>query len=152
MEISDLLPKIVEILEVDAKIEAFCQANFSKSPKIFLGFDEDNPPEPEDYPVIVIPAVNRAERGDSKGFITYMVLIGVAVVNKERDVSGKHVVYKGLGQSEKFRELVESAFFGKVGHKVNVASQTTTDVIYPIFAATTEIEIQFVQTSRSPVK
>lgn len=152
MEISDLLPKVLEILENDAKIEEFCQSSFQKSPKIFIGFDDDNPPPQADYPVIIIPAINRAERGDSKGFLTFILLLGIGIVNANVETSGKHVVYSGLSQVERLREIVETAFFGKVGHKVNVASQTTTEVIFPIFAAVTEIEIQFVQTSRTPVK
>ncbi len=155
MEISELFTKVVEILETDASIEKFCQDEFQKSPKIWVGFDDDNLPEPADYPIIVIPSISRAERGDNKGYITYVLLVGVGVIGEAAEKSGKRVVYKAISQVERLRELTESAFFssvGKLGHKIDVSGQTTSEVVFPIFSSATEIEISFLKTSRSPIK
>lgn len=150
--VEDILALIQETLAANTDIEYYSQQKYSKSCRVFVGIDEDNPPKQEDYPVIIIFSVNRAERGESSKFVVYEAVIGVGVVNESCVVDGKKTTYIGMAEAERLRELVEAALFGKVAHKTDVQGQTSSEIIFPLFRSDTVIKLSFIQTSQSGIK
>ena len=153
MNVSEVLEALRNTLAADADIKTFCQAKYAKNPKIFLGVSDDYPPTKDDYPVIAIFHVLRSSRGDSQRFITYQALIGVGVLKETIDTSvNGQVTLPGLVEVERLRELVESAIFGKVGHKQDVNGETATEVLFPLFRSDTIINLEFLRTHGNSMK
>lgn len=149
MNISNLMDAISDLLVNDSTIESFCQTNWQKSPTIFFGFDEDNLPPLEKYPIIVVPGIARSARGEGQSNLGYEIPIGIAVVDEEREELPKKVNYRGLKRVEKLREIVEEAFLAsQIGDIISVNGQTITETIFPIFSSITVFEVQIVENKR----
>ena len=147
--IETILTQVFDTIASDADIEYYCQLKYTKSPKIFLGIDEDNPPSASDYPVIVIFSISRSARGESNKWVDYDVVIGVGVINQTKNEDGNKISLPGLLEAEHLRELVETALFGKIAHKTDVSAETYSDIIFPLFRSDTKIRLSFLQTSRT---
>jgi hypothetical protein len=154
---STLLTITRDVLAADEGIKAYTQDKYSKDPLVILGNDEEDPPTQADYPVIIIFAVDRAERGESEKTLRYNLEIGVGVVNSTIDTAtlGKKT-YPGKVEAEELRELVEDALFKRQGAtglnaSLDIVGGTQSDVDFPIFRSDTIIEIKQNRTSRNPL-
>ena len=152
-QIETIITQVHDTISTSVDVEYYCQLKYSKSPQVFLGIDEDNPPVPSDYPVIVVFSISRSARGESNKFLDYEVVIGVGIINDSKTVDGKKIIYPGLLEAEHLRELVESSLFcAGIAHKTDVGAETYSDVIFPLFRSDTKIRLSFLQTSRTSVK
>lgn len=161
---SEFLTKLQDLITLDADVKAYCQTNYGKDPLVFLGSDDEDPPDPEtDYPVIVIFAVDRDERGEGDNITRYSAEVGVGIVNDtvETGVSGKKT-YPGKKQAEELRELVEDAIFKRQGAgdggnliglnaSVDIVGGSQSDALFPIFRSDTVIQLKRKRTSRNPL-
>lgn len=160
--IDKILERLQDTLASDEDIEAYCQEQFKKSPRVYLGTDPDNPPPDEDYPLVVLYAVPKSERGNVNRTKTHEIILGAGVWNKtvtrtedmeaaENLTEAKKVTYAGFPQAERLRELAESAIMASlIMDKIEVGSETFPDVIFPIFRSDTKIELSVRVSTRSP--
>jgi hypothetical protein len=155
---SDLLITIGKVLEENQDLKDWCNTNFSKPQTVYLGLDTENPPAQEDYPLIMVFYVERL-RGESDTRQTFSVEIGAGIFKKElvkpeATQNPNLKAYTGLLLVEQFRELVEDTLFKsmpKIGGKIDVTGETTTEVYYPFFRSNTLVSADFVRTSRTPL-
>ncbi|MCK5614115.1 hypothetical protein KAR91_70275 [Candidatus Pacearchaeota archaeon] len=153
---SQLLTELRDIIDASAELKVFTQNLYSKDPKIFLGEDLENPAEQADFPVIVIYAVERGERGESDNKISYDAEIGCGIVNSTVTTSGQKVTLPGIVEVEQFREAVEDAIFKAQATftalvNIDILGGTISNVLFPIFRSDTVIRFAQRRTSRNPL-
>ena len=110
MELWDLLTKIRDRLKDDADIKAWCQANYSSDHTLYISYDERNPPPDDDFPILVISAVEQ-NRSLGEDYGPMMIEIGYGVYDDTKTTSGNVVTYAGLQNILGFRETVETVLF-----------------------------------------
>lgn len=155
MKASDLLILLGTKIEESQELKDWSQTHFGKDHTVYIGIDQENPPEETDYPLIVIFYIERI-RGESDKRITYSAEIGAGifkegVVFPDQTENPNLKSYAGLPLVEEFRELLEDVLlYSKIG-LVDVTGETTTEVYYPFFRSNTLFSLEFIRTSRKPL-
>lgn len=140
MKVSTLLDDVLNVLHSgtpNQDIETFVQSKFGKSYMVYRGVDPNNAPEPENYPIIVIKGIDRAEQGEESRFFTYVLQISVTILNSNIDTSTNPSIvdYEGLKQVEEFREVVENVLIASqnLSFMVHATGETFRESIYPVY-------------------
>lgn len=151
MNAPQILTALGKALSADEAITQYCQNEFGKDRKVYLGIDNLDPPPADEYPLIVVYYVERF-RGEGASRIRYAAEIGVGVHNKDiAHVEGSNLhEYTGLRQAEELRELVEDAVLRTRLGKIDVAGDTRSEAYYPVFRANTLIVLETIRSSRGP--
>lgn len=152
---SELLYLLGEILEENAAIKAWCNTNFNREQKVYIGIDNEDTPKEEETPLLVVYYVERVI-GDSQNRISYVAEVGAGLHKKELvqpklDTHPNLKAYTGLPLVGDFRELAESAVLAaspRIAGKIDVTGETTTRGFYPFFRSNTLMHFEFVRTSR----
>ena len=148
METHELLSLIQETLADDMAVNAWCLDIFGKVPTVFLGMDEENPPDQDHYPVIMILDC-RETRGRHSRARSWSVEIGVGIVQPEILAVPQRRIYSGFLQAETFRSLVESALLAlRRPHKIDVSGDAGRGDDYPLYCSFTQITFEETITSR----
>jgi len=132
MTTTELLTAIRDALAADTTISEWCTSEFSKSPTIFLGLDQQNPPPEGDYPLIAILGVEQV-RGDTNRDLEWNISLGVGVINSEIVTSGVKKTATGFLQCETLRELVENAVYRARIVPMESAGEASTVSYHPIY-------------------
>lgn len=102
-EITDF---IADKVLASAEIEAYCQTNFSQSLMVLIGVDNNNPPEVQDLPCLIVEPTSKNIGSEDSNFDYEIALhIGIEGVDKPT-ISGNKVVYDGVYQIEELGSLI----------------------------------------------
>lgn len=126
--VNEVVEHYVGALANDAALEAFCQATFGKSPKIFVGVDTRNPPGKADTPFIVFRPGPSAE-GDEAGTFQYTFTVDWILVDEGSTTTGGVVVMDGIKKSDDFGQAILAALRGA---SANVVLSSWTYYIEPV--------------------
>lgn len=87
-------------------IDDYCIANYGKSLMVFIGVDNNNPPEVEDLPCLIIePTVKNMGSKDS--VFDYEIALHLGIKGADKPiVSGNKVTYEGVYQIEEIGNMV----------------------------------------------
>jgi len=110
MQFWTLIEKIRDALKDQADILTWCTDNYGQGHKIYIGYDEENPPEQGDYPVIVITPSGQ-DRSINVDYGPMEVDIGYGLYDTTRSESDNVITYQGIENILAFRKIVEDTLF-----------------------------------------
>jgi hypothetical protein len=128
----EVLDLIQTTLENDAAIFAWCETNFGRDPKIFIGIDPFDPPEFDNCPMIVVSSGARF-RESNQAYIDHSINVGVGIKNEAKTTGVNTVRFDGIDQLDLFANMVEIALtraFNQSGFATH-QEPTYVDVIVP---------------------
>jgi len=132
----------------DERISAWCVSNFGAAQTVFVGMDEQHPPDPDtDYPVIVITGI-RQTRGDSDRELSWEIEIGAAVKNDATVTVSNTTTYTGFGQAETLREMAEDAIFRAGIGTVGTRAESGASSAHPYYVSGSVIPITVLKSNR----
>lgn len=149
MGIKEILEKLRDGLANDASLKSYCQTEYGKDQTVFLGLDKRNPPKEHDTPVIIIAYVEKTEIiGNRK---KYRILIGYSITKITIIISGNKTTYEGFPLVEELREKSETVLLSlrKSLGKIDLESAVVENSIFPQFTASTFVNIEIINSSRS---
>ena len=145
----DLLEKLRDTIAQNQELQSYCQATFSKNATVFLGIDEEEPPQQSELPSIILFGIDR-EKGASNR-ILYSIAVNIAIVDESEAILGQDTkTLEGVSKIENMLEFVENAVFANQPNlgKVDISGETLQRIFFPIFAIQTVIKIEKIKTSR----
>jgi hypothetical protein len=147
MTTSELLDAIKNALVADQPLNSWCLAEFSRAPTIFIGIDPRKDPDESVYPIIAVVGLSQG-RGDDRREHRWDIPVGVGVVNETITVSGASVVYNGLAQVERMRELAEDALYRARIASMGTSGDASSECYYPLFVSFTTVVFTAPKTTR----
>ena len=94
---SEVLDTVATAIINASEVNDFCQTKYGKAPKVYVGFDLDNPPGTQDYPVIAVAGPFSSDI-DDRGMERredLRISITVCVYNESIETDGQKVTYPG---------------------------------------------------------
>jgi len=114
MDINDLIDDFSVGIAQDADVLEWSNQNFGKDLKVFVNFDQENPPGADDCPLAaVIPESKRF--GQTIRDPEHIVNVIACVRNnasRQHPSVGNITEYQGVSQIEDLRKLIETALVG----------------------------------------
>jgi hypothetical protein len=153
MTTAELLDAIRGALVADQPLNSWCLSEFSKAPTVFIGTDPRKDPEYDektgksDYPAVAVMGLSQG-RGDDRREHRWDIPIGVGLLNETRTVSGNSVVYEGLAQVERLRELVEDALYRARIASMSTSGDASSECLYPLFVSYTTVIFTVLKSTR----
>lgn len=151
MTTAEILQAAQAALIADAELTAWCTAQFSQAPTVWLGIDSNQPPVETDYPVVALASVEQS-RGGARGEIGWRLMIGVGVINEALVSSGSARTYPGFLQAEDLRELAENALYRArvAGLTVGVDSEAeaSSESYHPLYVSYTTVIVSALKSTR----
>lgn len=156
---TDIFEKIAEMIAKSLIIHAFCQNKFQKGITIYIGLEQEFQPPGEDYPLIVIVAVDRAERGNQTQQNVLTASLGIGIKTSENaieeiailETGAKIKKYHGIFLIEELRILVEQEILTMpgVGAKISVTGETFLQNLFPLFKSSSTIQFEMPKSFRN---
>jgi len=148
-DVSSVITAIRTAWQNDADILSFCQENYGSKPFIFIGMDEQNPPQENYYPIIAALEF-RTRGGGSSGRTIYEIEIGCGVLNKniETDETNRTFIYTGVFRAEKLRTLAFDALVKNNFGKITVKGDTGQASNFPMFISGMTVSIEVINSNR----
>lgn len=147
MTTHELLVLLRDALADDMILDRWCVEQFGKSPTVYLGIDEENPPPEEDYPVVAIVGADHV-RGEAERETGWPVFIGVAIVNTSIETDGKKRTYVGLLQAEALREHAENAIYRARIAGVGSSGNASQESFFPLFVSYSTVTVKELRSTR----
>ena len=115
MNITTLLNKIRDDTADDAATKSWCQSNYSKDHKVYVGTDTRNPAGASDFPLVHIFPIGKIA-GYELEEQDHVIGATCGIIDDDFVTGGKSnvVEYEGIDNNEAFRKLVETAIKGAV--------------------------------------
>lgn len=105
LNISDIKNKWRDALKNSSAIDDFCQNNFGKSAKIFVGLNVKKTLGENDYPLIILRPGTKIE-GLRQERNRYAISISWGIIDGNVTVSGNVVEYNGIDKIEELGQLI----------------------------------------------
>ena len=147
MDATEFMTELADRLSNDKDIVAWCVEKFGRGPTIFLGIDENAPPEQDDYPSIAISGVSRAM---TQNHYQKSWDIGIGIGIYEETISSSEIAhgsatvilkkFDGFLLAEAFIDLIEKCIIRKF--KVTFQGEHSTVSYYPLFVSYTTATIE----------
>jgi len=144
---AELCAEIRNAIATDSALLAWCVAQFGKSPSVWVGIDEENPPAASQYPVIALLKIDQI-RGGSKDENVWELTLGIAVSNNGIVTSGITYTYTGMLQAETLRELAEDSIYRAKLSSADSDGQSMSINDYPLFISFSVMTIRILRTTR----
>ena len=109
MDYWTLIGKIRDAVKSASGITSWCTTNYGQQHKVYIGYDEKNLPDQDDYPIIVISPTGQHAALDDYG--EFGVEIGYGLVDAAEGTSGNVITYQGVQNLLEFRKTVETVLF-----------------------------------------
>lgn len=109
-DMNTLLQALRDGIADDSATKTWCNTNYGQDHKVYVGLDQDNPPDQNNYPIVsVYPLSKRG--GYSADEVNHQFGIMVGIYDTSLATGGKTnvVEYKGVQNVEAFRKLVAAA-------------------------------------------
>lgn len=97
-------------IAADATLKAWCAANYGQHQWVYEGFDPENPPPQDRYPMVAILPDNRLtgrSRDDEE--IGLLLIFGVVDETATESTTSRTVIYRGAANCIAMRRLVLAA-------------------------------------------
>jgi len=147
MTTSEILKEIqIAILE-DGTLNDWCKEMFDCLPTCYLGIDEENPPDQDDYPVIALVGVTQ-NRSDLNRELSWDIDLGVGVINPEVTEGDNHKIYTGFLLAEELREYAENAIFRSSFSRITVAGEASSVSYHPLYVSYSTINVKLKRSSQ----
>ena len=148
--IAEVIAAIGLALTTDSAFLSWCTAQFAKTPTVYIGIDENNPPAESVYPIAAL--VDIREVSDVPGNRrTFDIDIGFGVINSTITTSSKLVTYAGFAQAESFREQGELAVIRALASpNVKFTGNAERIQMYPTFVSYTTLTVEENVSRRGP--
>jgi hypothetical protein len=151
IDTTTMLELVRDTLAADARIEAFCRTNYSRSIALYLGFNDDKDAlSSTAYPLAEIYSASRL-RGADKHRNIWDVEISAQIVNDTEQSISNGITYTGFLHAEELRDLIENALYRAKIASIDSAGASGTFSNYPLFEAVTKIRITLIADARSGI-
>lgn len=147
MTTTDLLLTILNALASDRGLTQWCMEQFGKTHKVFLGIDEQHPPQADDYPLVVINGVSQI-RGEGQYERQWLVSLGVGLVNETVTTSGNTITYDGMSQAETMRELAENCLYLARIASMGSEGETSSESYHPLYLSYSAVTVKLLKSNR----
>lgn len=105
LKISQIKDRWKEALVNSAAIEDFCQNNYGRSPKIFVGLNVKKPPSNSDYPLIVLRPGTKLE-GLRQERNQYAISLSWGIIDEGVTQDGNVIELDGVDKIDEFGQLI----------------------------------------------
>jgi hypothetical protein len=145
MNVITLLHNLRDAVADDTATKAWCQTNYSRDHKVYVGIDDRKPPADAEYPLVhLFPLTKTA--GYELASQDHGIGATCGVHNETTTATGKAnaIELTGIIHIEEFRKLVETAIISAADWPVRVASiniEYETVEFFPFFLAAMEIKL-----------
>lgn len=147
MTTTELLLTIQNALATDRGLTAWCTQQFGKAHKVFLGIDEQHPPQADDYPLVVVTGVSQI-RGEGQYERQWLVSIGVGLVNETVTTTDSTVTYDGMAQAETMRELAENCLYLERIASMSSEGETASESYHPLYLSYSAVTVKLLKSNR----
>ena len=128
-----------------------------KSLTVYVGLDTEEQPPKEDYPLCIVYAVERTQKGNEVPDNIYQVATAIVISDDVIDVATEPTTgtvirkYRGLYRVEELRDLIEREILRitGIGAKINANGETFLQTMYPHFRAGTMFNFEYHKSLRS---
>lgn len=149
MDLAETMAAIRDAIKADQAVTAWCQQNYGRQHKVYVGIDEENPPAEADYPLVaVIPAGHKW--GLKSRLEEARLIIVCGIVQSAVDIAGNVIELRGIQEIETFRRLVEERLLKAGLLMADSAAESHSGYFFPVFASETGITIETRLSSRGP--
>jgi len=140
--ISDVLTTIRDIIANDQTLKDWCKAKFYQEHTVFLGVDEDNPPDDENYPVIAL-SYPRLSHGD-RSRIVIEIDMAAGIINEEieEDSTGRIKTMAGIIDAENFIYKAEKAILSGYLGKTTFKREHLQMSVFPQFISFSTVTVE----------
>lgn len=142
----EILERIENSLKGE-KIKEFCLEKYQVEPSIFIGLDQENPPDSSLYPVLILAGLNKSS-GYSQNIDTYAFSIMMGVYDDFVKQEGSRIEFGGFRAELSLRELVENSLRKNLGFSSSIKTETFFDVVFPYFVSILDVELQLPRNTR----
>jgi hypothetical protein len=110
MELWPLIEKIRDAIKDQTEINAWTILNYDRHHKVYIGYEEENPPAQTDYPLIVLSPIGQT-RSTNKDYGEMFILGAYGLYETGKTTAGNVVTYTGVKRVLEYRETVEDVLF-----------------------------------------
>ncbi|MBF0410929.1 MAG: hypothetical protein HQM10_26525 [Candidatus Riflebacteria bacterium] len=103
------LSEVKAALNGNSAINSWCQENFGRIPKIFIGIDPKNPPEMEKNTPMICIGTGVRYREPAQAYIVHALDVACSIECNEIIVTGQVEEYTGINLVDEFALMVEKA-------------------------------------------
>lgn len=146
---TEIINLIADTIAADSALAEWCLATYGTRGSIYVGIDQKNPAPVTMYPVVAIVDVSQA-RGD-RPHDAWDVTIGCGVTQEVIDAADgppRRVVYRGVHEAERLRELVEDALRRGRFARIDFSGESAAMTDYPTFVSFTTATLSMVKVNR----
>ncbi|MBU0994116.1 MAG: hypothetical protein KJ737_16620 [Proteobacteria bacterium] len=148
MMTSDLLKEIANSIAGDKTLQDWCKTVFDKKPTCYLGIDEENPPDPDGYPVIAIVGVTQI-RSDLTRELSWDIELGIGVIDKTTTDEDQIKTYNGFLLAEDLREYTENAILRSRFARVTLTGEASSISYHPLYVSYSTINVKIKRSSQN---
>jgi hypothetical protein len=156
----ELLQKTRDVIDADAVLQAWCQAQFSRNAKTYLFLDERKPPPSSDYPAIAISRISHSRATDSPISTFRLFLVTVLEKTGYTSSGNKRTLDMALfgerlcelAEDALYRGLVAALVLGSDDGRVEIRSDKDAgppDATYPEYAAWSWVTVEVEREARA---
>lgn len=141
---------IASHLVSDRVLQDWCLETLGKEATIQVGVDEENPPDVDIYPIIVL--VNCVQDRGDRVRPSMRLAIGCGIYNKSVTEELRFKVYQGIVQGADFGNQVEASCFRSNLGSFEVVGEHIPISFHPIHVTNTSLQCELVKSSRRPMR
>ena len=140
--INDILTSIRDLIAESEALENWCKAKFYQAHTVYLGIDENTPPDDDEYPVIAL-SFPRIVHGDRSRYV-YEIDMAAGVINEdiEEDSTGRIKTMSGMLDAEEFIFMAEETVFKGYLGKVTFKREHMQFSMFPQFLSFSTITVE----------
>jgi hypothetical protein len=91
-------------------VKTWCTTNYTRNHKVYIGRDQENPPDDEAYPIVSLYPISKgAGNSEDEKKHTFGVMLGIYDSSLATGGKTNVVEYNGVQRIEAFRKLVSAA-------------------------------------------
>lgn len=140
---TDLVNQIVSAVVESAEILTFCLDRYQKKPCVIVGYDDADPPDSEDYPLVVMDVFHTGGFGSvMRNTFEIDLYFGVEQVAKDVNPADNTRIYRGVMEVEELRHLGYMAIFKSRIGKVEIKGDTEQAAFFPRFVSAMTLSIE----------
>jgi hypothetical protein len=147
---NELINKFISATAGNPDLTEWAETNLGEPFTLFVGIDENNPPEAEHYPLLAVTEIRIAGGGASPR-VTYEVDLAAGIKNEtlSHDAANRTYTYEGILQADAFRARAFSALFaanfGKISIKDGAVGQSA---VHPLYISGMTVSIEYINQIR----
>jgi len=153
---SEIITLIRDAIASDLALSAWCVSKYGNTPTIYVGINIDNPPESENYPLVIIEEITEA-RGNAQNMMSWIVSIGCGIIDDtivdatvkvDTTTVSTTKTFSGVADVEAFREKVEDILKSSRFAKLSFNTESIPINLYPEFNSFTFVTVEQIATRR----